>query len=172
MFYVGWASRWCETSSSVQFKCDGNDRIAWLDSGSRAHFDGDVCFSDGDRIENMTQHYQLLIVAQRGFKFVGRTVKARQDLITYVWTKALDSVIIGHWKPNLVSPSNKITLIRTHSKLTPIQKVLLYNNWYVGSVGRGEGNNAVQKYFHFSNYFDVYQDRTHYVPLIFHLSVI
>lgn len=34
--------------------------------GSRAHFDGDVCFSDGDRIENMTQHYQLLIVAQWG----------------------------------------------------------------------------------------------------------
>lgn len=39
--------------------------------GSRAHFDGDVCFSDGDRIENMTQHYQLLIVAQRGFNVRG-----------------------------------------------------------------------------------------------------
>lgn len=49
--------------------------------GSRAHFDGDVCFSDGDRIENMTQHYQLLIVAQRVLTFVGShgQIQARSD---------------------------------------------------------------------------------------------
>lgn len=59
--------------------------------GSRAHFDGDVCSSDWDRIENMTQHYQLLIVVQWGFN---GQIQARSHNLCL--DKSPDSVIMGH----------------------------------------------------------------------------